>query len=230
MAKTTKPTPTVDEPRPRIHINLAISEEDVIAYDQAGVELIFDKKGFRRLSRDTVEALGHENKKAYFKTLEVMKDEEAARRPAPRPKVLDPLGGHEELLLNARITDKEWAKRYHLCWKYCSQADSLKQFGYATVSAKDDPVECHAKTAGDTFQVRDPRGREDLDIILMKLPMHIYLQHQTAVSQTSQDRVKGYTDKFSGDVEEASKGRLKGVIEQGEPEKVQLAKGDLTPA
>jgi hypothetical protein len=215
---------------PKVFVDLATSEEDVIGYDQAGAILIFNKKRFRRLSKENLDVLSYENKKEYMKTVKLLQDEEEARKPSPKAQIIDPLGGHEGALLEVRITDKEFEKKWHLCWKHAREADSLARVGYQKVVAGEDPVESGLKPAGTTFVIKDPRSREDLDLLLMKLPKHLFLQHQTAVAQASTEKIKGYRDKFLGDVTEESKGRLKGIIEDEPTEKMNLSSKDLRDA
>lgn len=226
----TKPKEKASEAGPEVYVDLATSEEDVVAYDQAGARLIFLKKRFRRLAKENLDALSHENQKSYLKVVGEMRADEEARRPPPRPKIIDPLGGHEGALLGVKITDKDWDKKWHVCWKHTLEQDTLSRVGYTPVRAGEDPVECGLKPAGSTFLLPDPRKREDLDLILMKISMTTYLQHQAAVSSESQDRVKGYRDKFSNEVEESSKGRLRGSAIEEETEAVQLRRSDLRPA
>jgi len=214
---------------PEVFVDLASSEEDVLGYDQAGAKITFLKKKFRRLSAENFQALSYENKKRYQQVLGEIRAEEEARRPAPRPQIIDPLGGHEGALLNVKITDKTWEKKWHLCWKHVVEKDALARVGYTPVRAGEDPVECGLKPAGSTFVLPDPRDRKDLDLILMKISKVTFLQHQTAVAEASRDKVKGYTEKFKADVEEGSKGRLKGVIDEEEPERVELRQSDIQP-
>jgi hypothetical protein len=218
------------ETLPEIYIDLATSEEDVVAYDQAGANLIFLKKRFRRISKENLDALSKINRDSYLKTLREMRLDEEALRPPPRPKIIDPLGGHEGALLNVKVTDPKWEKTWHVCWKHTVEQDALARVGYIPVRAGEDPIECGLKPAGTTFVLPDPRKREDLDLILMKVRMTTFLQHQTAVAAESTARIKGYVDKFRGDVEEASKGKLKGAVIEEETEAVQLKRSDLTPA
>lgn len=215
---------------PEVFVDLATSEEDVLGYDQAGAKLTFLKKRFRSLSRDNLEALSYENRKRYQKVLAEIQEEREASRPKATMQVIDPLGGHEGALLNVKVTDKKWEKQWHLCWKHAVEKDALERVGYSAVRAGEDPVECGLKPAGSTFVLKDPRDRKDLDLILMKISMVTFLQHQTAVAKASHDRVTGYKDKFMADVAESSEGKLKGHIDEEEPEKVELRRQDLTPA
>jgi hypothetical protein len=234
MAKTTTKAAKEAEKVPIVSIDSSVSEEDVIAYDQAGVELKFEKKGFRFLSDRTLEALSHENRKRYQVVLGILKDEERARRPPPRPQVIDPLGSDEGALLNAvpanTAEGKAWGKKWHLCWKYAQQAEAMGRYGYSVVRVGEDPVECGLKPAGSTFVMADSRGRKEMDLILMKIPMHLYLEHQRAVAAKSRDAVKGRREKFAGEVEEGSKGRLAASEIEEETEKVEIGPQDLTPA
>ncbi len=214
---------------PEVFVDLATSEEDVVAYDQAGAKLVFLHKRFRTLSRENLEALSHENQVSYRRELALVRAELEARRPVPRPQVLDPLGGHEGALLDVKVTDKTWEKKWHLCWKHVVEQDSLARLGYSVVRAGEDPVSCGLKPAGSTFVLKDPRDRKDLDLILMKVSMVTYLQHQTAVAEASQSKVKNLKEKFMTDVEEGSKGKLLGVVEEGATEAVQLKRSDLRP-
>lgn len=213
----------------KVYIDLATSEEDVVAYDQAGAFLVFLKKRFRKLSKESLEALSHDNRKRYLEARKAVDDLIEASRPAPRAQIIDPLGGHEGALLNVKITDPKWEKEWHVCWKHCVEQDSLTRVGYKPVRAGEDPIECGLKPAGSTFVLKDPRDRHDLDLILMKVKQITYLQHMNAVAQASQDKVKGYREKFSSEVEESSEGRLKGSIEEEETEKVSLRRSDLRP-
>ncbi len=231
MAKKTEKAAVETKEEPTIiHIDLATSEEDVVAYDQAGAELVFLKKRFRALSRDALEALSQKNKDSYRKTVREIREEREASKPAPRPQIIDPLGGHEGALLNVKITDKAWARKWHLCWKHAVEKDALMRLGYRVVRAGEDPVECGLKPAGTTFTLVDSKSRADLDLILMKIEMTTFLQHQTAVAEASRSKVKGIKEKFQSDVEEGSKGRLKGTWDEEEPEKVALKRSDLRPA
>jgi len=215
---------------PVIHVDLATSEEDVVAYDQAGAKLVFLLKRFRSLTRDNLEALSHDNQVSYRKALTMIKEEAEARKPVPRPQVIDPLGGHEGALLEVKFTDKTWAKKWHVCWKHTVEQDSLARVGYSPVRAGEDPVECGLKPAGSTFILKDPRDRKDLDLILLKVEMVKYIQHINAVSEASQSKVKGIKEAFSQQVEEGSKGKLTGMVEEEEPEAVSLKRSDLRPA
>jgi hypothetical protein len=226
--KTTAEVKKEEKEEPKIYIDLATSEEDVVAYDAAGVMLIFNKKRFRRLSRENLEALSYENRQGYLKTQKIIEEEEEAKRPLPRAKIIDPLGTHEGALLTPTITDKAWEKKWHLCWKYANEAEALGKNGYSRVVAGEDPVECGLKPAGTSFLLADPRSRTDLDLILMKVPMHLYLQHQTAVAAASTDKIKGYKDQFNEEVAEQSNGRLRGKNLEEEPtEKAVLSRSDL---
>lgn len=215
---------------PKVYVDLATSEEDVVAYDQAGAEVVFLKRRFRTLSRANLEALSHVTRTEYQRTLKAVREEQEARRPVPRPQIIDPLGGHEGALLTVKVTDPAWAKKWHLCWKHACEQDSLSRIGYTVVRAGEDPVECGLKPAGSTFLLPDPRDRKDLDLILMKISMTTFLQHQSAVSAASQEKVKGAREKFSNEVKEESGGRLKATLEEGETEEVRLKRSDLTPA
>jgi hypothetical protein len=216
--------------QPKVYIDLATSEEDVVAYDAAGVHLIFNKKRFRKLSRESFEALSHDNQKRYLKAKAELEEEAEAKKPLPRLQVIDPLGGHEGALLNVKITDPLWAKKWHVCWQYAEQADIVSRAGYSKVIAGEDPIECGLKPAGTTFVMKDPRARADLDLMLMKIPMHIFLQHQNAVAQKSTDKLKGYRDQFAEEVAEGSDGKLRGAkLEQEPDEKVTLKRSDLRP-
>jgi hypothetical protein len=191
--------------------------------------LVFLLKRFRTLNRENLEVLSHDNRVSYQKALAVIRAEMEAARPVPRAKIIDPLGGHEGALLDAKITDPKWGKKWHLCWKHAVTKDALARAGYTPVRAGEDPVECGLKPAGSTFLLPDPRDRKDLDLILMKIPMVTFLQHQTAVAAASQDKVKQIPEKFASDVEEGSKGRLKGVFIEEDTEEVQLRRSDLRP-
>jgi hypothetical protein len=231
MAKKASET-VVEEPKgaPIIHVDLATSEEDTVAYDQAGAKLVFVHKRFRSLKRENLEALSHDNQVSYRKAVEEMKNEADARKPAPRPQVIDPLGGHEGALLDIKVTDPVWAKKWHTCWKHVVEQESLARVGYSPVRAGEDPIECGLKPAGSSFILKDPRDRKDLDLILMKVAMTRYLQHMTAVAEASRDKVRGLKEKFAQDVEEDSRGKLKGLVEEGPPEEVSLRRSDLRPA
>lgn len=226
--EVTKTASGPQESEPRVYVDLATSEEDVVAYDQAGAFLVFNKKRFRTLSGDNLNALSHDNRKRYLQAKAALEADREALRPPPRAKIIDPLGRHEGALLDARVTDVAWGKKWHLCWKYCDEADSLAREGYTPVRAGEDPVECGLKPAGSSFILKDSRARADLDIILMKVSMTAYIQHQVAVSQLSTDKIKGYKDQFASEVSEQSEGRLKAAaLDEEEPEKVSLRRSDL---
>lgn len=215
---------------PKVYVDLATSEEDVVGYDQAGAKITFLKERFRFLSKENLDVLSHDNRQSYLRTKALIQQELEDKKPKQILKVLDPLGGHEGAMMKVKVLEKEWQKKWHLCWKHAVEKDALMRLGYSLVVAGEDPVECGMKPAGTTFTIPDPRSRTDLDLVLMKLPMHIFIQHNTAVAKESQGKFAAFKDKFAADVEEGSKGRLKGKVFEDEPEeKVSLRQSDLRP-
>jgi hypothetical protein len=226
VSKVESPKEQVQE-RKRVFVDLDTSEEQVIAYEQAGAELFFTEKRFRVLADKTLADLSHDNRKRYYQTLQVIQKKVEDSKPKGRLEIIDPLAGGEQAML--RIIPKgkegeEFLKRNHISWQRANELDAWVRKGYRAIRAGEDPIECGLKPAGTSFVISDPMGRKDLDLLMMCVDMVVFLQHESAVAAKSSDRVKRVAPDWDDKVKDMTRGKAMGMKIEEEAERVTIAK------
>lgn len=223
--KTTPPAPKNPE---LVRITSADEESLVISYNKEGRVLSFDGEDFRPLSEPAAADLSHDNARRYWMAYGVWKDRKRKPERAVVEKILDPLAGHE----GARLTftprgdeGKEFLKRNHLAWMFSTTVPGMKQLGYKEVH-EDDPVDVGiSSNASGYYLTRDLQGRDEL--LLMKIDMQRFREHERAVVAKSQRAIKGAREDFEGKLDALSHGKVKPMRESEEDQTVEKVR--VTP-
>jgi hypothetical protein len=194
----------------------------LLRFNAEGTVLEFDGENLRLLPDPVTQALSHENARRYWMAFGEKKAREKSTKRPEKLEILDPLVGHEEARLSFKpVGDagKEFLKRYHVSWLFCTTASGMKQQGYSEVTDKD-PLEVGiSSNASGYYLTKDLQGRDEL--LLMKLDKTRWNQHERAVAEKSQAAIRGARSQFEGELDKVSKGQVKPMRETEEDQMVE---------
>jgi hypothetical protein len=201
------------------------TDAEIVRLESEGAELSFDGIDFRVLDEPTIQVLSHANARAYFMAYGEWKARSGKKEKRSAVEILDPLVGHEEARLHfaPRGDDgREFFKKWHLAWIFCTTASGFKQLGYSEVTEAD-PVDVGiSSNASGYYLTKDTKGQDEL--LLMKVKAELARQHDEAVVAKSKRQITGARDNFESDLDRVSRGQVKPMKESEEDRTVEKVK------
>jgi len=198
------------------------TEEEVLALEEKGVALVFAyEEDFLQLSDETVEKLGRESSRQYFISLGAHKayaKQRDSEGPSAGLQILDPLGasaGNKLRILKKRAdgtledVSNGWVdaqgKKWHPCWKRPDELGECESLGYTRITQESDPdiVTRGASGTSSSRVILRKDGTDDL--IAMKIPQRIFLEHLHAVALKSQERAGASMKDLVGKLKDVSR-------------------------
>ena len=179
-------------------ITIDTDVKDIVKLDSEGVSLSFESSPgkFKHLSEDVLGLLSKMNVSSYWVSYGLMRKEQDQIYSTDGIKI-SPRDATATHRTNVTITDPDWGKKWHLCWKRPDQLQKAKSDGYQVV-AKTDPVAGFARNPSGLITVG---VAGDDELVLMKVPQDIFLAIKRSISNESRRRGAAIKDQYNDQVE-----------------------------
>jgi hypothetical protein len=206
----------------KMRVAAGTTVEEILALDEKGVEVVFPyEEDFIELSDEDVEKLGRLSARQYFIAEGAHKawvKQQESEKPTRGLQILDPLGasaGNKLKILrkleNGKLVDvsQGWVdaqgKKWHPCWKRPDEIGECESMGYVRITQESDPdILTRGATGVSSSRVIARKDGSD-DLIAMKIPQRIYLEHINAVALASQERAGATMRELTGKLKDVSR-------------------------